>query len=638
MYQTGTLLEPNPSVQTSSPDENPSQTATVDGERLTANATTLSPTSTLEGSTSPVPPHDGITAEKMVFCPVSRPHRSDFQPRSPSVGEDIQVMSPENPDSCCSSPVDSLHSDMESSSTLHDSLNDPNLPVVRAIVSSAGKRGTRVKPSEKDQPSEPIGDQEKASRALDTPSKPDNRPHFHRPNTYKYGTRSNAPNYDSDSSSSSESSNLSRRYRTPPRARRQARTTNRDRRGDSKDARSPPNKGTDGGRIGVGSETAAIVGILKKPGSSSQSSKASSVAGTACQSEAVSAIGSTVMDDLLSNTTEGMKGSKRVRFVDQMSSERSKRSVLTMVDTMPTQLWNRVFPNGFSPHFPPNSAFAPKMKVSLNSNGFRKKPSTPPCSPPNGLVVHVPHTTDYPAPSDMPPDPKSNESAHKEIRVAEASPGHPQGKESQSESTSDRPPTDSSKEVSTGHSHAAETGVLQQDSAGHHQIHLDKTPTDDDINELWHEIKTYFRGKERVMVPAHEYKFTLEKPGSQQAQVTLPPRQLPQLSRRQNAHGHTGAASPHGPLGTGGQKQLVHRQPNRPLRCHTEMHRTPQVLEHGSGHTHQRSQAYVHERSSGEASSHHHNRHYPPAQSSLREPVSTVSTAGSGTQSTGGMC
>ncbi len=648
-----------------------------------------SPTSTLEAT----------FAENMVFHPVPRaphprltPHPGFIPLRSAMAqsGENMQLMSPEDPGSCCSSPADSLHSDTDSSTTLHDSLNDgdPHLPLTaRTVLSSNATRGSSIAGKRTPSNRRKSTDREPASHqdsqyqdrqpcASGTTPKPYIQDGLHRTNVTKSSPTSNLPNYDSDSSSSSESSyraHYLQRYRTPPRSRRQARQPSRERGLGLKDTTStqrhqqPTIRGMDGG-AGV-LEAAKIVGILKKPGSGSQSSKASSAASTACQSEAVSADGSVVTEDLLNGSlAEGAKGSKRVRFVDQMV----KHPVPTVVDmSTRTQLWNRVFSNRFSPHLPPNGAFTPKMKVSLNSNGVHRKTSTPPspvCSPPNGLVVHIPQATDITPHSHTTLGPHSSVTGDHGLPGAE---GYPEDSSNGRQEmplepvapVSQSPPSDGTKELSAVDSNTVgteyETGVAAGDrtTSDGRQIYLDRTPTDDDINELWHEIKTYFNGKERVMVPAQVYKFFPEKAGfsrepsreDQRGFITVPARQPPQLCRRhhiqkhQAVHGHTSPASPHGHLDVGRSKQLVHRQQNRPRRCQNELHHTSQPLQQKEGakqgclpsHTHQRQQAYGHERDQrrGEATTtqpHPHYRSYPGAQASSGEPGVTVTTGGGG--------
>lgn len=656
MYQAASQPSET-NTNTRAPNGKDSPQPTVSGELASEDAHSLPLT-----STPAAPPHLQLEGEieTMVFCPVSRTHSCRPHPlpaSRASSGGDIQVMSPEDPDSCCSSPVDSLHSDTDSSAALNDSLNnsDPSHPLTRAIAVSNSSRAsarrvlpTRRKPGGSGQSSQPA--------AEEVCSVSNGRPKPNIPTLPQHASttrRPYPPNYDSDSSSSDEFSNYpyqsSGRYRTPPRPRRQPRQTSGDRSGGPRDTETAEHLHLTRKRVSEGganaTEATKIVGILKRPGGSSQSSKAPSAATTACPSEVASAAGSTVMDNTLNGSTmEGVKGSKRVRFVDQ-TPHTSKPAALRVMDTSArTQLWNKVFPHELSAHFPPNGAFTPKMRVSLNSNGILKKPSTPTPSPPNGLVVRVPHGSERSPPPHSPTSPEGITARNQALKEGKASPKNKGQPVMSSVPSGSKTPSDGSTELSAVDSGAAPEATVGELSTSEDQpIHLDKTPTDEDINRLWHEIKMYFRGKDRVMVPPHEYKFSLENSssrGNRQVFVTVPARQLTRRHNIQKHHGHTNTASPqHGGLGAGGEKHLVHRQQNRPLRCQYEPHHATQLTEqkpgHSLGHAHQKQQSYVHEREQHGSEAMQQHRHHPTAQASVREPSMSASTTGSSTGRTG---
>lgn len=438
--------------------------------------------------------------EGVVFHPVLKRAPPLTAPR-----DELQVVSPETPDSG-DSPADSL-SDSGSSAALQDSLD----------VAMAGMARHR-QCSNQDSPfteGMPHGQPHSSHIRSSAPQQP--RPHDAR---YKE---------DSDSSSSSDCYDHAHKH-TPPRSRRHARI--------SRTAGDPllSSSGEEAGEP-------RLVGILKKPGSGSQSSKPPSGPSSACHSQAGSTL-SSAMDQCSSHggASEVGRMNKRVRFRDQVNCGESSVTPALDPSSFQAQLWSRVFHNGFSTRFPPNSAFTPKMRLSLSSKATitpRKSPTTPP----NGVTVHMPTT--------------EGESS---ARAAEAR---------QAGSTAQR----AELHGDTSHSSMEEgpAGLEQEleqaTVAPGRGIPLDKTPTDDDINDLWAQIRAYLQSKEKVSVLPQVFRFLpeeLEPVPEDEDQGTQPGRP-PQLSQRQKQ-------AP-GPPGGLAQKQLVHRQHQpRPLRCQHQLH------------------------------------------------------------------
>ena len=360
-----------------------------------------------------------------------------------------------------------------------------------------------------------------------------------------------------------------------------------------------------------------IVGILKKPESSQRNSKVSSAASTARSSHMSSTAGSVVMasggTEISGKGTEnegGVRTLKRVRFVDQVqpSSGRAAPPTTTLLDAARTELWNRVLPNGLSAPFPPNSAFTPRMKVSLSPKsslsvtGHTKPPSTPL----NGLVVHVPRATVENSPS---PECRSPEhgvavnsnlvKSNKSVSSSPVSYSHNTDcpEEDQVSESSMQSEKDSTASLSMSKREDHMLDSQHGSSAGGHRLNriqrpiaLEKTPTDDDINDLWDQIRRCLHTNEKITVPPQVFNFKLQPedmPTSQPQNegqrvfVTLPARQQPQLARKAGSVTHQKRVKPSPCVQTGspahGQKQLMHRQSSRPLRCQHELHHPVQL-------------------------------------------------------------
>ena len=361
-------------------------------------------------------------------------------------------------------------------------------------------------------------------------------------------------------------------------------------------------------RVDYGNECAAgqIVGILKKPGSTAQSQLSSKTPSAVATTHA-SLVGSTV-STATTATQESLQGSsrsKKVRFVDQAPSPITARqnpdsAVSAVLESARRELWKAVLPgsNGLSTHFPPNSAFTPRMRVSLSSSKTppsppvhqlsRKTPGassfTPPSiastPPPNGITVHMPAVAidsprqHVPAHSSDPPSPRTAVdkgdplTLYKECQTTDVDP--PAGISDSSQTTasgSSGKPT-SSDDVRSARDCTSETDSQQDGqlcvSPEHRRngdIPLDRTPSDEDINELWDQIRAYFRGRDKGPVPAQLFKF-------------LPERKTPAAPVK---HGHTAdeegevSRSVHSrdgppPPQHGSQARVVHRPPSPQVR------------------------------------------------------------------------
>ena len=406
--------------------------------------------------------------EGVVFHPVLKRVPPLVAPR-----DELQVLSPETPDSG-DSPADSL-SDSGSTAALQDSLDVAMAGIVRQQRhrqhSSFTSKDSSSAPSQEDT----AHDQ---PHSCTTSHIQGNAPQQSRPLNARYEE-------DSDSSSSSDC-HLHAHKRTPPRSRRHARLS------------SGPRTAGDPLQSSSGEEAAEpkLVSILKKPGSVSQSSKPPSGTSSAGRSQAGSTL-SSVMDQYsnLSGASEGGRMNKRVRFRDQVNCGES--SVTSVLDpaSFQAQLWSRVFHNGFSTQFPPNSAFTPKMRLSLTSKAAIT-PRKPPTPPPNGITVHMPVT-----------EPPEGESSPRE---AESSPegGQASSTVKSAKLHSDTiPPSHSSMEECLGREHEHE----QATAVPGRGIPLDKTPTDDDINDLWTQIRAYLQSNEKVSIPPQVFRFLPEE-------------------------------------------------------------------------------------------------------------------------------
>ena len=403
--------------------------------------------------------------------------------------DELQVLSPETPDSG-DSPTDSL-----SDRSLQDSLDAAMAGIVRQQRHNLA--------NEKDSSCIPTQEGTANGRL----SSHIQRNTFQRPRTH-------AVRYEEDSDSSSGGECHRTHKHTPPRSRRQAKLSN----GPGM-AEDPPQSSSE-----EDVSEPKLVGILKKPGSGSQSLKPCS-GGSSSQGGSTLSSAMTVTDggsqySSHSGAVEGGRTNKRVRFLDQVDSPAGSvdSSVTSVLDpaSFQAQLWSKVLHNGFPTGFPPNSAFTPKMRLSLSSKAALT-PRRPLPSPPNGITVHMPR-------AEPPPEGKSSASE------VESSPEGRSSQVGQASSTlqSAVPPRDTS---SPSHQsvHRVECPGLEHDqptAVPERGIPLDKTPTDDDINDLWTQIRAYFHGTEKISVPLHVFRFLPDKlvssPASEEDQRTQP--------------------------------------------------------------------------------------------------------------------
>ena len=417
-----------------------------------------------------------------------------------------------------------------------------------------------------------------------------------------------------------------------------------------------------------------IVGILKKTSSSSIESSQS--------------VSSTHMDRTPSSkanssnqisTASSAKSQKRVRFVDQVATNNRQKATHTIHSD---SLWNHVLPNGFSTQHLPNSAFTPRMRVLLSSkaptipaavNGPPKRPTGP--SNPNGITVHVPIASveSPPSPSHPPLEQKSHQDSNSSdedtttdkndvqppkecnkngIFLKNAKVGGEPTVCNCQNTTAKSMEDNSSSKVSNGGS----------DDATHAQAHsvsersLDKTPTDNEINEMWEQIKTCLEeNKQSTSVPVQVYPFQMPTDNGLQRYGSASQRESNiatntsalSLQREQNqANVATSGGNSHS-SSAGSEQQnsgppvkLVHRQSNRnrPMRCQHQLHNQAQLARRHQNHTH-------HDYGEGGGGHTHHGhsatypfanqdqspqgqvqlvRVYPPVQMSSREPELVV--------------
>ena len=392
-----------------------------------------------------------------------------------------------------------------------------------------------------------------------------------------------------------------------------------------------------------------IVGILKKTSSSSiESNQSVSSAGTVHGDRTPSKINSGSQTSTVSAT----KFQKRVRFIDQVAT--NNRHVRNALHS--DSMWNNVLPNGFSTHHLPNSAFTPRMRVLLSSKATTIPPavSGPPKRPTgpsnlNGITVHVPVAS-----VESPP-----------------SPSHPPSKEQKSSQDSDEDTTSKehdqngapSKNVvvnngsSSGHSRNTTTSIednlTSQTSNGDDPScakspsvsgkSLDMTPTDNEINEMWEQIKTCLEeNKQSTSVPVQVYPFQMPAVNGMQRYGSANTREIAtdtsalSLQREQSqattstvnspsstshSHQQTGKANEQG---SGTTVRLVHRQSsrNRPMRCQHQSARRHQSHTH---HSHAATYPYSNQEQSNQGQGQAGQlRVYPAVQMSSREPELVV--------------
>ena len=585
--------------------------------------------------------------ENMVFQPVLKRlshHEQDL-------GDDIQLLSPDS----ATSPTDSL-CESGSSTELQDSLERAHLSrrVHIELHQKQQRAHRRIMSKRRNQNSSGshAPDTVTDSAPLDNSTLPPSHSQMQR---YAARVNTSAVYSDSDSSSSTDSLRCYSQPRpTPPRSRRHNRDSGV--RGTPSEHRKLNPGGQEWNREAFEIKNASaadgkIVGILKKPdsrGGSQQDSK-TSCASTACPSHVSSAAGSMLIADggpsggvgseIASQSAVnegGIRALKRVRFVDQVEPSKTRDSPLPttatiQLDSARIELWKKVLPNGFSAHFLPNSAFTPRMKISLSSKASGSvSGNKPTLSPPNGLVVHVPRATAESSSSDherkspqMGMKPNSEKSSN--TASSPAVPHSHIGNHLKDDHTSE-PLSQSGKGSSVNRREdttlldgqarelngCSDTGEGSREKSGSTEeprklTSLEKTPTDDDINELWDQIRRCLHSNDKVTVPPQVFNF---KPPPEDANhtgyegqrvfVTLPARQQPQLARRagngsQQKHAQAGSYAQSGSHGYG-QKQLVHRQPNRPLRCHNELHQVELWRRQSNPHGHTNEPAHANHR------------------------------------------
>lgn len=414
-----------------------------------------------------------------------------------------------------------------------------------------------------------------------------------------------------------------------------------------------------------------IVGILKKTSSSSIESS-QSVSSTHMKRTPSSKANSSSQISTISSA----KSQKRVRFVDQVATNNRHK---TMHALHSDSLWNHVLPNGFSTQHLPNSAFTPRMRVLLSS----KAPTIPPAvsGPPkrptgpsnlNGITVHVPFASVESPPSPNHPPPEQKKS-------------HQDSDSSGEDTTTDRNDAKTSKEynkngassknatkVRSGEptsSNSQNTAKLMEDnlasknSDGTSDISrvsapsvpersLDKTPTDNEINEMWEQIKTCLEreeNKQSTSVPVQVYPFQMPNVNGMQRYTSTNQRENNiitdtsdlSLQREQNqaagsiANSHSSTAGHnHQQMGKVSEQQssggppvrLVHRQSsrNRPMRCQHQPHNQAQLARRHQSHTHHHATYPFADQDQSPQGQGQLVRVYPPMQTSSREPELVV--------------
>ena len=388
------------------------------------------------------------------------------------------------------------------------------------------------------------------------------------------------------------------------------------------------------------SKTPKIVGILKKS-SSQSSSKVSSAATTACSSRLTSAATSMLMEGGQTKHTQdrnhstisenaSTKSLKRVRFKDQAESETGFKPTIhdDFIDSARIELWKRVLPNGFSTHFLPNSAFTPKMKVSLSPKQVVVPSgiSGPPRKP-NGITVHVPVVPVESSPS--PPNMKhvnthsesGEEVDHRDETKSEELTGTLKERYERLHNGDEGQLKVSPTNVESSSNNSADDRIIK--GQGDHvptstTRALDKTPTDDDINEMWDEIRNTLHENKKVSVSPQVFNFRVP--------VEDPPHQYIQYGNRGNmvgepssytmkddphTHVHVAPASrkhfyngqmkqstsnvvnaPQNQGSANSGRQLVHRQNRaRTMRCRNELHSPVQMW---NRHNHNHAATYPH--------------------------------------------
>lgn len=345
-----------------------------------------------------------------------------------------------------------------------------------------------------------------------------------------------------------------------------------------------------------------IVGILKKSGSSALNSRVPSGNSMAESSYANSTVEGQGSEALLGSGHDYCDGKtepkKKVRFVDQVELSGvdipvKKKSEIGFIDSARIELWKRVLPNGVSTHYLPNSAFTPKMKVSLLSKasvsqGISGPPLKPhPSSPPNGITVHVPVVTADESPGTSP--------SPRQITPVQSIPEDPPS--NIPDPTNEKLPVNVSSTVETlpVTTQATKESVQSDATIGdidpltlqvNKQIPLDKTPTDADINHLWDQIQNALQDNQKISIPPQVFNFRIQPDklnyqpyeNSSAGSVTSQTSTLP-LRDEQRGHSTVSGTTRRNPTverthsksgdASVPQRQGYQRQtnPSRPMRC-----------------------------------------------------------------------
>ena len=403
-----------------------------------------------------------------------------------------------------------------------------------------------------------------------------------------------------------------------------------------------------------------IVGILKKTSSSSIESSHS--------------VSSTHMDRIPSSKANtcsqismvsSAKSQKRVRFVDQVATNNRHNALHALHSD---SMWNHVLPNGFNTHHLPNSAFTPRMRVLLSS----KAPTIPPAvsGPPkrptgpstlNGITVHVPIASveSPPSPNDPPLEqklPQDSDSSNEDNDVQPSKELNKNGAPLKNVNVSGEPTFSKSIENNLASKSSNGDDISNIKAPSVSEKSLDKTPTDNEINEMWEQIKTCLEENKQstTSVPVQVYPFQMPTVNGMQTANTreiVTDTSALSLQREQDQaatstinsnsstanHSHQQAGKASEQIG-GPPVRLVHRQSNRnrPMRCH---HQQP----HNQAQLARRYQSHTHHDYGGGHTHHGHSvtypfanqdqspqgqgqlmRVYPPMQTSSREPELVV--------------
>ena len=292
---------------------------------------------------------------------------------------------------------------------------------------------------------------------------------------------------------------------------------------------------------------------------------------------------------------------KRVRFADRIDTSTTEVPTTSttsnsVIDPAHIELWKKVLPNGVTTHYIPNSAFTPKMRVSLTSKPSPSQPVPSQQPPPtNGLTIHIPVPSADSSPSSPQRQPDSAITG-KPGSSREALPTQPKVSTASVSLNGVTPTTkDASSEI------VQLMGNAPRDDHPK-QISLEKTPTDDEITKLWDQIKNALEDNQKVLIPPQVFNFRIESGGqsrhssetastgsgtSQTPTVTYDQRghhPLPQNSRRIMSAERFYSK----PNDTSSQKGSMQRQTNlsRPTRHQPNLSPQPAQLLARRGHGH----------------------------------------------------